>query len=96
MVLLNSAGDNSQVIRAAILGSILANMLLCLGACFIAGGITRHEQTFHPALSEAGSGLMLVAGSRFCYLLQFEVAVLTPSSGPRPPCSLLPDSQRPD
>lgn len=62
MVLLNSGGDNSQVIRAAILGSILANMLLCLGACFVAGGIRHVEQTFHPALSEAGSGLMLVAG----------------------------------
>lgn len=63
MVLLNSGGDNSQVIRAAILGSILANMLLCLGACFVAGGLRHIEQTFHPALSEAGSGLMLVAGS---------------------------------
>lgn len=64
MVLLKtSKGDaNVPVIRAAILGSILANMLLCLGACFFAGGMRREEQAFHPAISETGSGLMLVAG----------------------------------
>lgn len=64
MVLIKtSKGDsNVPVIRAAILGSILANMLLCLGFCFIAGGIRGGEQHFHEAISEAGSGLMLVAG----------------------------------
>lgn len=63
MVLLKTGHDtNVQVIRAAILGSILANMLLCLGACFFAGGLRREEQEFHPAISETGSGLMLVAG----------------------------------
>jgi Ca2+:H+ antiporter len=66
MVLLKTGHGNGnvQVIRAAILGSILANMLLCLGACFLAGGLRNHEQDFHPAVSEAGSGLMLVAGSK--------------------------------
>ncbi|KAF2636851.1 hypothetical protein P280DRAFT_483444 [Massarina eburnea CBS 473.64] len=64
MVLLKtSVGDgNVQVIRSAILGSILANMLLCLGFCFMAGGLKGGEQVFHEAISEAGSGLMLVAG----------------------------------
>ncbi|KAL9611334.1 MAG: hypothetical protein Q9167_004017 [Letrouitia subvulpina] len=51
------------VIRAAILGSILANLLLCLGFCFFAGGIRRrHEQEFDPAISEVGNGLLLTAG----------------------------------
>lgn len=50
------------VIRAAILGSILANLLLCLGFCFFVGGLTRHEQEFDEAVSEVGSGLLLVAG----------------------------------
>ena len=50
------------VIRAAILGSILANLLLCLGFCFFAGGIRREEQDFDPAVSEVGSGLLLTAG----------------------------------
>jgi len=65
MVLLhnNNASDNLiPVIRSAILGSILANLLLCLGACFFFGGIGRNEQDFDPAISEVGNGLLLVAG----------------------------------
>ncbi|EME79613.1 uncharacterized protein MYCFIDRAFT_142553 [Pseudocercospora fijiensis CIRAD86] len=63
MVLLNQAGDrNVPVIRAAILGSILANLLMCLGLCFFVGGIFHPQQTFHEAISEVGSNLMLVAG----------------------------------
>ncbi|KAL8904412.1 MAG: hypothetical protein Q9207_003275 [Kuettlingeria erythrocarpa] len=50
------------VIRAAILGSILANVVLCLGFCFFAGGLRREEQEFDPAISEVGSGLLLTAG----------------------------------
>lgn len=53
---------NVSVIRAAILGSLLANMLLCLGLCFFVGGIFHPQQTFHEAISEVGSNLMLVAG----------------------------------
>ena len=65
MVLLhnNNASDNLiPVIRSAILGSVLANLLLCLGACFFFGGIGRNEQDFDPAISEVGNGLLLVAG----------------------------------
>ncbi|KAL8672087.1 MAG: hypothetical protein Q9168_003447 [Polycauliona sp. 1 TL-2023] len=50
------------VIRAAILGSILANILLCMGCCFFAGGLRREEQEFDAAISEVGSGLLLTAG----------------------------------
>lgn len=49
------------VIQAAILGSILATMLLCLGLCFFAGGLRRDEQTFDEAISEVGNGLLLIA-----------------------------------
>ncbi|OJJ58423.1 hypothetical protein ASPSYDRAFT_152261 [Aspergillus sydowii CBS 593.65] len=55
-------GNLIPVIQAAILGSILANLLLCLGLCFFFGGLGREEQTFHEAVSEVGSGLLLVAG----------------------------------
>ena len=51
------------VIKSAILGSVLANLLLALGFCFIDGGLTRHEQIFNEAISEVGSNLMLVAGT---------------------------------
>ena len=65
MVLLKTdvQGSNVPVIRAAILGSILANLLLCLGSCFVAGGMKNDVQEFHEAVSESGSGLMLVAAS---------------------------------
>jgi Ca2+:H+ antiporter len=63
MVLIKSHEEHKiQIIQAAILGSILATLLLCLGLCFIAGGMRRHEQEFHEAVSEVGSNLMLVAG----------------------------------
>lgn len=62
MVLIRSPGeDRIPVIRAAILGSILANLLLCLGLCFLVGGIFHPQQTFHEAISEVGSNLMFVA-----------------------------------
>ena len=64
MVLLHNSVDNKliPVIRAAILGSILANLLLCLGFCFFAGGLRRQEQEFDEVISEVGSGLLLMAG----------------------------------
>ena len=49
------------VIKAAILGSILATLLLCMGLAFFVGGLRYPEQTFDEAISEAGSGLLLVA-----------------------------------
>ncbi|KAL2872256.1 hydrogen/calcium exchanger domain-containing protein [Aspergillus lucknowensis] len=55
-------GNLIPVIQAAILGSILANLLLCLGLCFFVGGLGREAQVFHEAVSEVGSGLLLVAG----------------------------------
>lgn len=66
IVLISRGDDYVDVVRAAILGSILANLLLCLGLCFAVGGIREHgdQQEFHPAISEVGSGLMLVAGSK--------------------------------
>lgn len=60
-VLIARGEGNVPVIRAAILGSILANVLLCLGACFIAGGLFRREQHFHEVVSEVGSELLFVA-----------------------------------
>ena len=55
-------GNLIPVIQAAILGSILTNLLLCLGLCFFVGGIRQQSQKFHAAVSEVGTGLLLVAG----------------------------------
>lgn len=50
-----------SVLQAAIIGSIITNLLLCLGFCFFVGGLKNNEQQFHPVISETGSGLLLVA-----------------------------------
>ncbi|PVH91854.1 hypothetical protein DM02DRAFT_677854 [Periconia macrospinosa] len=55
-------GNMIPVIQAAILGSILTNLLLCLGACFFVGGLRQARQTFHASISEVGTGLLCVAG----------------------------------
>ncbi|KAI0021284.1 calcium/proton exchanger [Xylariomycetidae sp. FL0641] len=55
-------GNQFYVIRAAILGSILATMLLCLGMCFFVSGIRREESHFSSAISEVGSNLLLIGG----------------------------------
>ncbi|KAJ5042440.1 uncharacterized protein L3040_004988 [Drepanopeziza brunnea f. sp. 'multigermtubi'] len=62
MVLLTRSTPLYDVIRSAILGSILATLLLCLGMCFFVGGLKREEQSFHSAVGEVGSGLLLTAG----------------------------------
>jgi Ca2+:H+ antiporter len=59
MVLLKN--DKYQVIQAAILGSILATLLMCLGMCFFVGGMRRAEQEFDEAVGEVGNGLLLTA-----------------------------------
>ena len=66
MVLIHNNNPSNNrlipVIQAAIIGSILANLLFCLGFCFFVGGLRREKQEFENAISEVGSGLVLVAG----------------------------------
>ncbi|KAL8781771.1 MAG: hypothetical protein Q9213_005854 [Squamulea squamosa] len=54
-------GNLIPIIQAAILGSILTNLLLCLGLCFFVAGLRKTTQKFHAAVSETGNGLLLVA-----------------------------------
>lgn len=43
---------------------------MCLGLCFFVGGIFHPQQTFHEAISEVGSNLMLVAAGKALHTLQ--------------------------
>ncbi|KAF2431366.1 hypothetical protein EJ08DRAFT_587345 [Tothia fuscella] len=81
MILVSRGETFIPVIKAAILGSILANLLLCLGLCFFAGGLRREEQDFHEAVSEVGSNLMLVAGMALILPAVFSTAL---TGGARP------------
>jgi Ca2+:H+ antiporter len=54
------AGLNDMV-RAAIAGSILVNLLLALGIAFFAGGLRHHVQTYNAAGARLYASLMLLA-----------------------------------
>ncbi len=50
-----------DMVRAALIGAILANLLLALGVSFLLGGIRHHDQHFNPMAARAYSTMMLLA-----------------------------------
>ena len=52
-----------RIVQASMLGSILSNILLVLGCCFLAGGIRYPEQSFNSTVASTMSSLMTVATS---------------------------------
>jgi Ca2+:H+ antiporter len=50
-----------EMVRGAIIGGILANLLLALGAAFFLGGLRHHDQRFNPAASRTYSTMMFLA-----------------------------------
>ena len=49
------------MVRAALVGAILANLLLALGVGFLLGGFRHHDQRFNPAATRAYSTMMFLA-----------------------------------
>ncbi|KAI9664871.1 MAG: hypothetical protein M1821_006319 [Bathelium mastoideum] len=52
-----------RIVQSSMLGSILSNILLVLGCCFIAGGVTHSEQSFNTTVASTMSSLMAVASA---------------------------------
>jgi len=52
-----------RIVQASMLGSILSNILLVLGCCFISSGVRRQESTFNPTVASTMSSLMAVAAT---------------------------------
>ena len=50
-----------EMVRASLVGAILANLLLALGAAFLLGGFRHHDQRFNPSATRAYSTLMFLA-----------------------------------
>lgn len=50
-----------RIVQALMLGLILLNLLLVLGCCFVAGGITRVQQTFNQTAAQTMLSLMALA-----------------------------------
>jgi Ca2+:H+ antiporter len=50
-----------EMVRASLIGAILANLLLALGLSFLLGGIRQHVQHFNPTAARTYSTMMLLA-----------------------------------
>jgi Ca2+:H+ antiporter len=50
-----------DMVRASLVGAILANLLLALGGAFLAGGLRFHDQRFNPTAARAYSTMMFLA-----------------------------------
>ena len=50
-----------DMVRASLIGAILANLLLALGVSFLLGGIRYHDQHFNPIAARTYSTMMLLA-----------------------------------
>ncbi|KAI9652275.1 MAG: hypothetical protein M1829_001684 [Trizodia sp. TS-e1964] len=52
-----------RIVQSSMLGSILSNILLVLGCCFIAGGVVKQEQDFNRTVASTMSSLMAVSSA---------------------------------
>jgi Ca2+:H+ antiporter len=50
-----------EVVKATIIGSIIGNILLVLGAAMLVGGLGREKQKFNPTSANAQSAMLLLA-----------------------------------
>lgn len=70
--------DNQvRIVQASMLGSILSNSLLVLGCCFIAGGLTRVQQTFNQTVAQTMSSLMALATAGLMIPAAFHATIPT-------------------
>lgn len=52
-----------EVVKASIVGSILGNILLVMGAAMVAGGLRRDKQTFNATAANAQSLMLILAAA---------------------------------
>src|SRR4051812_39495246 len=50
-----------DMVRASLVGAILANLLLALGVAFLAGGLRHRTQTYNASAARLYSSMMLIA-----------------------------------
>jgi Ca2+:H+ antiporter len=50
-----------EVVKASLIGSILGNILLVMGAAMLIGGLKRERQTFNPTAASVQSSMLLLA-----------------------------------
>jgi Ca2+:H+ antiporter len=62
-----------EVVKASIVGSIVGNMLLVLGAAMLAGGIGRGKQTFSRTSASIQTTMLMLAGAALIMPAIFEL-----------------------
>jgi Ca2+:H+ antiporter len=50
-----------DMVRASLIGAILANLMLAMGVAFLLGGIRYHDQTYNPSVSRVYSSMMMIS-----------------------------------
>ncbi len=72
-----------NVVKGSITGSVLGNVLLVLGASFLAGGLKFKRQTFNSTAAGVSSGLLLLAaiGLVIPAIFEFELRMTGNSAG---------------
>jgi Ca2+:H+ antiporter len=62
-----------EVVKASIIGSIIGNVLLVLGAAMLAGGIGREKQTFSRTTASVQTSMLLLAAAALIMPAIFEL-----------------------
>ncbi|MDX6583844.1 MAG: Ca2+:H+ antiporter [Solirubrobacterales bacterium] len=62
-----------EVVKASIVGSIIGNVLLVLGASMVVGGIGRNEQKFNPKAATVQASMLFLAGAALVMPAIFEL-----------------------
>jgi Ca2+:H+ antiporter len=64
-----------EVVKASIVGSIIGNILLVLGASMLVGGLKHDRQKFNPQAASIQSTMLLLAGAALVMPAIFELVV---------------------
>lgn len=69
----------TEIVKASITGTVMANLLLALGLSMLVGGIGRREQTFQPVVARVNGSAMTLA---VLAILIPSLTSLSPASNP--------------
>jgi Ca2+:H+ antiporter len=62
-----------EVVKASLVGSIIGNVLLVMGAAFVVGGWSREKQTFSRTAASAQSGMLTLAIAALVFPALFQL-----------------------
>jgi Ca2+:H+ antiporter len=71
-----------EVVKASLVGSILGNVLLVLGAAMLVGGVGRERQLFNRTAASAQSSMLLLAGAALTMPAVFQLVAHGSLPGP--------------